>query len=91
MNCGGSNHVDGGGHGVGFILIRQVSDVSRVQVCDVVHILLPRQRRQRVSQRVEPLADVGVHVNVDSTHFPEHVESPGASTAALCVQEIKGR
>lgn len=74
--------MDGGRHGVGLILIR-VHHVDGVEVSDVVHVLLARQRGQRVAQGVEPLADVGVHVDIDTTHLPQHVQCPGARTAAF--------
>lgn len=76
--------MDGGRHAVGLVLVRKVGHVDGVEVGDVVHVLLARQRRQRVAQRVEPLADVRVHVHVDAAHLPQHVQRPGASTAALC-------
>lgn len=86
-----SDHVDGWWHRIGFVLVRQISHVPRIQVSDVIYVLLARERRQRVSQGVEAFPDVWVHVNVDPAHFPKHVESPGTSAAALCVQEEEGR
>lgn len=80
-----TDHVDGGRHGVGLVLIREVCHVDGVQVRYVVNVLLAGQRGQRVAQRVEPLTDVGIHVYVNAAHFPEHVQRPGASAAALCI------
>lgn len=80
-----TDHMDGGWHGVGFVLIWEVCHVDGVQVRDVVDVLLARQWGQRVSQSVESLTDVGIHMDVDTTHLPQHIQSPGTSTAALCL------
>ena len=76
--------MDDGGHGVRVILVGQVGHVDGVEVGDVVHVLLPCQRGQRVPQGVQPLSDVGIHVNINTAHLPQDVESPGPRTAALC-------
>lgn len=76
--------MDGGRHSVHLVLIRQVPYVHGIQVSDVVHILLSCQRGQGVAQSIESLADVWVHVDIDPTHLPQHVERPGASTTAFC-------
>lgn len=79
-----TDHVYSGRHGVGFVLIWKVCHVYRVQVCNVVGVLLARQWRKRVSQCIEALANVGIHVNINTAHFPKHIQSPGTSTTALC-------
>lgn len=82
-----TDHVDGGWHAVGLVLIWKVCHVDGVQVGDVVYVLLARQWCQRVTQSIEPLADVGVHVNINTAHFPKHIQSPGTSTTAFCLEE----
>lgn len=76
--------VDSGRHSVHFVLVWQVTDVHGGQISHVIYDLLPSQCGQSVAQSVQPFANVRVHMHINATHFPQHIQCPGPGTTALC-------